>query len=140
MFNKWPFMENLVCKVSMAASEADRYTAQLWATLVIDQSLRKRFMRQIEEKHKNTINMLAQIGGEELRRHDSEWKKSIKARKPVMHALSYFQVEQVREMRDLGGPSEEQESPNDKQRRQARVTKGAANATLGLAAAHKRTG
>jgi len=100
MYVRWPFFRALLDAAQISLGKADLRVAQLYAALVPDENLRRRFGSALHDEFVRTHRAINQVVGQ-ARLLDS-WpllQRSIELRNPYVDPLSYVQVRAIRELR-----------------------------------------
>jgi phosphoenolpyruvate carboxylase len=107
MMAQFPLFSDLIRNVELAMAKADLAIAQLYASLVRDESLRQRVWNLIAEEFERTRRMLLVVKNQErLVEKNPVLSRSIRLRNPYVDAMSLVQVELLRR-KQLGDNSDE---------------------------------
>jgi len=107
MIAQFPLFSDLIRNVELAMAKADLAIAQLYASLVRDESLRQRVWSLIAEEFERTRRMLLIVKNQErLVEKNPVLSRSIRLRNPYVDAMSLVQVELLRR-KQLGDNSDE---------------------------------
>jgi phosphoenolpyruvate carboxylase len=97
MMAGFPLFSDLVRNVELAMAKADLAIAELYASLVRDESLRERVWKLIAEEFERTRRMLLVVKQQEtLIERNPVLSRSIRLRNPYVDAMSLVQVELLR--------------------------------------------
>jgi phosphoenolpyruvate carboxylase len=145
MYRSWPFMRAFLDNLQMTLSKADMHIARHYASLVVDEEMRRRISDEIEQEFERTRRtVLLIVGGSALLDNAPVLQRSIQLRNPYVDPLSYFQVVLLRRLRSLGGPlvldEDEQQAASDQERERARLTYAVLLTINGIAAGLRNTG
>ncbi len=93
MYRRWPFFQTLVDLMQMSMQKADLSIARLYAGLVPDGGIRKKFFSRIEEEFLRTRRVILGITGQqELLERNYALQNSIRLRNPYVDPISYAQA------------------------------------------------
>ena len=107
MFSRFALFNDLIRNVELAMAKADLAIAQLYASLVRDESLRNRVWRIIAEEFERTRHMLLLVKRQEkLLEKNPVLSRSIRLRNPYVDPMSLIQVDLLRR-KQLGDDSEQ---------------------------------
>ena len=107
MMARFPLFSDLIRNVELAMAKADIAIAQLYASLVKDESLRQRVWTMIVDEFERTRRMLLLVKKQEhLLEKNAVLSRSIRLRNPYVDAMSLIQVELLRR-KQLGNDSED---------------------------------
>jgi phosphoenolpyruvate carboxylase len=107
MFSRFALFNDLIRNVELAMAKADLAIAQLYASLVRDESLRNRVWRIIAEEFERTRHMLLVVKRQEkLLEKNPVLSRSIRLRNPYVDPMSLIQVDLLRR-KQLGDDSEQ---------------------------------
>lgn len=131
MYQEWSFFRAVVENAQLDVAKADMGIAELYSTLVYDESLRDEMFGRIKSEHELTCEMiLAVTQRDELLDNTPSLKVSIERRNPYVDPLNFIQVELLRKLRAMQPDSPEYQPTLD-----------AVLATInGIAAGMKTTG
>lgn len=108
MFNQWAFFKAVIENTQLDVAKADMGIAELYASLVDDESLRQSFFNRIKSEHTLTHDMICKITGQaELLDTMPAIKTSIERRNPYVDPLNFLQVALIRQLRQMDSESEE---------------------------------
>ena len=111
MYREWPFFSNLIDNVQLDVAKADMGIAELYASLVQDDSLRDRIFGRIRDEHGRTARLLcALLDQKELLDDTPVIKRSIERRNPYVDPLNFIQVALLRRLRQLEPDTPEHEA------------------------------
>ncbi len=107
MMLRFPVFNDLIRNVELAMAKADLAIAQLYASLVRDESLRNRVWKMVVEEFERTRRMLLLVKRQEkLLEKNPVLSRSIRLRNPYVDPMSLIQVDLLRR-KQLGDNSEE---------------------------------
>jgi phosphoenolpyruvate carboxylase len=102
MYVQWPFFNALVENVQLDLAKADMGIAELYASLVKDEELRERVLKQMKAEHARACKLICQITDQkELLSNSPIMQRSIERRNPYVDPLNFIQVALLRELRQL---------------------------------------
>ncbi len=111
MFREWPFFRTLVENVELDLAKADMGIAGLYASLVIDDSLREDIFAQIKIEHTRACDYICRITGERhLLERSPVMQVSIERRNPYVDPLNFIQVVLLKRLRMLSPGTAEHEA------------------------------
>jgi len=100
MMRRFPFFFDMVRNVEMSMAKVDLPLARQYATLVVDESLRKRVLAMFEEEFQRTRRMLLVVTGQQsLLETNPDLVKSLQLRTPYVDPMSLIQIELLRRKR-----------------------------------------
>jgi len=106
MLEAFPLFTDLVRNVELAMAKADLAIAQVYSSLVKDESLRDRVWALVAEEFERTRRMVLSIKQQEkLLQNNAVLSRSIRLRNPYVDPMSLIQVDLLRR-RQLGDVSE----------------------------------
>ena len=101
LYASWPFLRSALDNAQISLGVADRRIARLYAELVPDERLRRRFADRIEaEQERATAGILSATGQSELLEHSPVLAQSIRLRNPYVDPLHLAQVSLLRRWRE----------------------------------------
>jgi phosphoenolpyruvate carboxylase len=101
MIRQFPLFMDLISNVEMGLAKADLSIARLYASLVADESLRKRVFEMIVEEFERTKRVLLRLTGQtNLLENNPVLARSIRLRNPYVDPLSLIQVALLRRKRN----------------------------------------
>jgi phosphoenolpyruvate carboxylase len=107
MLAAFPLFTDLIRNVELAMAKADLAIAQVYSSLVKDESLRQRVWFLISEEFERTRRMVLTIKQQEkLLQNNAVLSRSIRLRNPYVDPMSLIQVDLLRR-RQLGDTSED---------------------------------
>jgi phosphoenolpyruvate carboxylase len=102
MYREWIFFSTVVDNAQLDVAKADMGIAELYASLVEDQTIRDQIFTRIENEHSLTYRMLCEVTGQKrVLDSMSAIRTSIERRNPYVDPLNFIQVELLRELRKL---------------------------------------
>jgi phosphoenolpyruvate carboxylase len=131
MYQQWPFFRSLVDNVQLDLAKADMGIAELYASLVQDDTLRSDVFTRMTEEHALATRKICEILEQtELLERIPTMQLSIERRNPYVDPLNFIQVALLRELRELTPDSPDYE----------RTLGGVLSTVNGIAAGMKTTG
>ena len=101
MHAQWPFFQTLIDNAQLTMRKADMDIAALYADLVADPKMRRRFFGIIKAEFLRTEKaILAVTGQKQILGRDKVLRKSIELRNPYIDPLNYLQVDMMRRLRE----------------------------------------
>ncbi|PJF23415.1 MAG: phosphoenolpyruvate carboxylase [Phototrophicales bacterium] len=111
MYQNWMFFKSLIENVELDVLKADMGIAELYAELVVDESLRDKIFNQIKAEHQRACDYICMVTGyDALLDRLPVIKRSIERRNPYVDPLNFLQVELLRELRTTEPDSPEYEN------------------------------
>jgi phosphoenolpyruvate carboxylase len=111
MYNGWPFFKTLLDNAEISLLKADMGIAALYAELVPDRELSKKFFGIILDEYNRTCEMVLAISGHKsLLESEPVTQNAVRLRNPYVDPLNYIQVEILRRLRSLPENSPEVET------------------------------
>jgi phosphoenolpyruvate carboxylase len=100
MYNGWPFFKTLLDNAEISLLKADMGIAALYADLVPDRELSKKFFSIIQDEYNRTCEMVLAVSGHQsLLESEPVTQKAVRLRNPYVDPLNYIQVEMLRRLR-----------------------------------------
>ena len=131
MYHQWPFFRSLVDNVQLDLAKADMGIAELYASLVQDETLRAEVFARMSDEHALATRKISEIlEQDELLARIPTMKTSIERRNPYVDPLNFIQVSLLRDLRDLTPDSPDYE----------RILSAVLSTVNGIAAGMKTTG
>jgi phosphoenolpyruvate carboxylase len=101
LYASWPFLRSALDNAQISLGVADRRIARLYAELVPDEALRRRFADRIEAEQERAIaGILSATGQSELLERSPVLSQSIRLRNPYVDPLHLAQVSLLRRWRE----------------------------------------
>lgn len=105
MYKEWLFFRAIVENVQLDLAKADMGIAELYASLVEDETLRQTIFTQIKEEHALATRMITQLlNQEEILSNSPVIQRSIERRNPYIDPLNFIQVAALRDLRQNANP------------------------------------
>jgi phosphoenolpyruvate carboxylase len=102
MFKEWSFFNAIIENVELDIAKADMTIAELYASLVEDESIRERIYNEMHAEHERARKQITAIMGEqELLDRTPVMRLSIERRNPYVDPLNYIQVALLRRLRSM---------------------------------------
>jgi phosphoenolpyruvate carboxylase len=102
MYHDWTFFKALVDNVQLDLAKADMGIAALYASLVLDESVRETIFDQITAEHALATERICEIlDQKELLGKMPVMQRSIERRNPYVDPLNFIQVSLLRQLREL---------------------------------------
>lgn len=102
MYEKFPFFRGLIDNLQMALAKADMKIASQYASMIKDDTIRKRIFSQVEAEYKLTSELILKITNQnEILDNVPVIQESIRLRNPYVDPLSYLQVQLLQELRSI---------------------------------------
>ncbi|PWT88324.1 MAG: phosphoenolpyruvate carboxylase, partial [Blastocatellia bacterium] len=99
-FDRFPLFHDLIDNVELGLAKADLSIARLYASLVIDSSVRDRVLQLIVDEFERTKRVVLELTGQRtLLEKNPVLARSIRLRNPYVDPLSLIQVELLRRKR-----------------------------------------
>ena len=100
MYAGWPFFQTLVDNAQLAMHKADLGIAELYASLVVDERIRRRIFAVISAEFGRAESAILAITGQKtLLAREPVLLESVRLRNPYVDPLNYVQVEMLRRLR-----------------------------------------
>jgi phosphoenolpyruvate carboxylase len=102
MYYRWPFFSTVIQNLQLDVAKADMGIAELYASLVEDQTLRDTIFNQIKKEHERTCRMICLILEQrDVLDNTPVIQRSIERRNPYVDPLNFLQVALLRELRGM---------------------------------------
>lgn len=102
MYHDWTFFKALVDNVQLDLAKADMGIAALYASLVLDESVRETIFSRITAEHALATERICEIlDQKELLGKMPVMQRSIERRNPYVDPLNFIQVSLLRQLREL---------------------------------------
>ncbi len=104
MYRRWPFFQTMLDNAQQSLTKADMGIAELYTSLVEDESIRSRIFNVIRAEYERTCKAILCITGQtQLLDNEPVLQRSIQLRNPYVDPLNYIQVEMLRRLRRREG-------------------------------------
>ena len=102
MYHDWTFFKALVDNVQLDLAKADMGIAALYASLVLDESVRETIFSRITAEHALATERICEIlDQKELLGKMPVMQRSVERRNPYVDPLNFIQVSLLRQLRKL---------------------------------------
>lgn len=131
MYARWPFFNALVKNAELDLAKADLGIAELYASLVSDEALRKHVFQAMRSEYKRACEAVCQVMGQAALLENAPFmQRSIERRNPYVDPLNFIQVALLKQLRQM-----DTEAPDYRQ-----VMRAVLNTINGISAGMKTTG
>lgn len=131
MYREWTFFRALMENVQLDLAKADMGIAELYASLVSDESLRESIFSEMKQAYLRSCQMVCEVIEQPSLLHQSPvMQRSIERRNPYVDPLNFIQVDLLKQLRQL--------QPNDTEYKA--ILRAALNTINGISAGMKTTG
>ncbi|MCA0456598.1 MAG: phosphoenolpyruvate carboxylase [Chloroflexi bacterium] len=108
MYAEWPFFKALMENAQLDLAKADMGIAELYASLVSDETLREGIFNEMKQEYTLACEYVCQVFDEPaLLQKSPVMQRSIERRNPYVDPLNFIQVDLLRQLRDLTPDAEE---------------------------------
>ncbi len=108
MYEHWPFFKSLIHNVQMSLAKTDLHTAELYAGLVKDASLRKLIHGEVTAEYERAVSRVLHISSQkQLLDFHRVLKDSIRSRNPYVDPLNYIQIRFLEELKNTSDKKRE---------------------------------
>ncbi len=108
MYDQWLFFRTLIENVQLDVAKADMGIAELYAGLVVDETLRRTIFEQMSQEHQRAQDYICQIVRQtEILERWPVIKRSIERRNPYVDPLNFIQVNLLSALRCMSPESAE---------------------------------
>ncbi|MBI1279088.1 MAG: phosphoenolpyruvate carboxylase [Anaerolineaceae bacterium] len=102
MYNEWPFFKALMENAQLDLAKADMGIAELYASLVSDETLRDRIFSEMRKEYQLACDYVCKVFDESaLLQQSPVMQRSIERRNPYVDPLNFIQVNLLQQLRDL---------------------------------------
>ncbi|MFH1499516.1 MAG: phosphoenolpyruvate carboxylase [Verrucomicrobiota bacterium] len=111
LYAEWPFFQTMLDNAQLTMRKADMSIARVYASLVSDDALRARILKELEGEYARSEQaILAVTGQRHLLAREPVLLKSVQLRNPYIDPLNYIQVEMLRRLRAGAANKAEEEA------------------------------